>query len=324
VPADRESPPSRATPAAYARALLHLLTREPLVAFVLLGGAIFGLYAAAGRRQAEPAGTAPGAPPDRTIHITAADVETLRTNFRLSWKREPSLEEVGDLIETLVNEEVLFREGRALQLDRDDGVVRRRIIEKMTVLARPIAPSGDPGRDELRRWYELYPHRFRRPAQVTFEQRFFDPKKRPDAVADARAALAALGDAGAASPSALKAGDEFLLPRVMEDRSELQVAHLYGQDFEKRVQEAPLGRWTGPVASSFGQHLIYVSKRQAARLPSFEEAEKHVRADWLTVSTRGVKAAATALLPQYRLSLEGPEAGALEKARAVAPLLRRP
>jgi hypothetical protein len=306
---------------AYARALLHLSSREPLVAFLLLGAALFALHAAVSERH--EAAPSLGAPPDRHIAVTAADVDTLRANFRLAWRREPTVEETGDLLETFVNEEILFREGRSLGLDRDDGVVRRRIIEKMALLARPSVPTGDPSRDELRRWYQLYPHRFRQGPRLTFQQRFFDARKHPDAAGDARAALGALDEQQRTQAAGLVAGDEFVLPRVMEDKNDLQVAHLFGQDFLRALQAAPLQRWSGPVTSTFGQHLVFVSKRQDARMPAFEEVEMHVRADWLTVSTRGVKAAASTLLPSYRVTLEGPEAAALKAAAAVAPLVQR-
>jgi hypothetical protein len=306
---------------AYTRALIHLITREPLVAFLLLGGAIFGLHAALAERRRDDGAAAELAPPDRTVRVTPAEIETLKTNFRLAWKREPSVEETGDLVETYVNEEILFREGRALGLDREDGVVRRRLIEKMTLLARPNAPAPEPSQDELRRWYEQYPHRFRQGPRLSFEQRFFDGKKHEDAAADARAALAGLAGAKLTSAAALAAGDEFVLPQVMDDKNDLQVAHLYGQEFLTALQAAPLGRWSGPVASTFGQHLVFVSKRTGERMPPFEEIALHVKADWLTVATRGVKAAAATLLPHYRVALEGPDAAALTKARAVAPLL---
>ena len=111
----------------------------------------------------------------RTVVVATSDVDAARASFRAASKREPSPQELADLVQGVISEELLFREGLALGLDRDDRVVRRRVIEKMTALARPTAPDSDPPRDELARHYQLYQHRFAQPAAVSFEQLSFDP-----------------------------------------------------------------------------------------------------------------------------------------------------
>jgi hypothetical protein len=59
-------------------------------------------------------------------------------------------------------------------------------------------------------------------------------------------------------------------------------------------------------------------------LPSFEEAEKHVRADWLTVETRGQRAAAESLSTRYQIRLDPSLPTELKQAPSLAPLLRGP
>lgn len=297
------------------------LFREPLVHFGILGALLFGLWGLVrrGGPEGQPISAAPVA---RVVTVRADDVEGLRAGFRTAWKREPTPGELGDLVLTFVNEELLFREGMAQELDRDDRVVRRRVIEKMTALARPTAP-GDPGREELRRWYQTYSHRFLRAATVTFQQIFFDPKRRGDAGAAARQALATLSDRGKDTPLPPGVGDSFVLPSLMTDKSAVELAHVFSPGFAAAVFDAPPGRWQGPVASSYGVHLVRVVSRAAERLPPFEEVEKHVRADWLTVETRGLRAAAESVLPRYDVVLPSELRSQLAALPALAPLLKR-
>ena len=145
--------------------------------------------------------------------IATSDIDAARAGFRAAQKRDPNPQELADLVQGVISEELLFREGTALGLDRDDRVVRRRVIEKMTALARPRAPDSDPPREELARHYQSYRHRFVQPAAVSFEHLYFDPARRGDATAAASQALAALGKAGAADPPPAGAGDTFVLPR---------------------------------------------------------------------------------------------------------------
>jgi hypothetical protein len=302
------------------------LLREPLLHFALLGGAIFALWAALHRSppdQLDEASAGGDRSVSRTVVVTAADVDTMRASFRAAWKRDPDPDELADQIQAFVSEEMLFREGTALGLDRDDVVVRRRIIEKMTVLARPTGNRGEPSRDELARWYQVYRHRFRRPAELSFSQLYFDAKKRADPLAAAGRALAALSTNPDADAPALGAlGDSFVLPATMVDKTEVQVAHLFGEGFARALMAAPVGSWQGPQRSNFGVHLFRVTRRQPGRLPPFEEIEKHVRADWLTVETRGLRAAAESLSPRYEVRLDPALPAALGQSPALAPLLR--
>ena len=58
----------------------------------------------------------------------------------------PTAGELGRLVEDFVREEVLDREALARGLDLADLVVRRRLVQKMEVLAfQDSAPLGDAG-----------------------------------------------------------------------------------------------------------------------------------------------------------------------------------
>ena len=220
--------------------------------FAALGAMLFALSALARRGAADRRAQAP-APVRRTVVIATSDVDAARASFRAASKREPSPQELADLVQGVISEELLFREGLALGLDRDDRVVRRRVIEKMTALARPTAPDSDPPRDELARHYQLYQHRFAQAAAVSFEQLYFDPARRGDATAAASQALAALDKAGAADPAPAGVGDASVLPATMKRRSQLELAHLMGEGFATAVFAAPIGRWHGPVPSPAGR-----------------------------------------------------------------------
>jgi hypothetical protein len=299
------------------------LHKEPLVHFALLGGLIFGVWTLARKGRVEGSQPAASAPVSRTVEVTARDLEAQRAEFRLAWKREPDAAELGELVSNLVDEEVLYREAVAQGLDRDDKLVRRRLVEKMTALARPSAPAAQPSREELERWYRTYSHRFRRPTTVTFDALFFDPKRRADAGADATRVLAPLAKAAPSAPAPRDTGDTFILSNATTDQTELELAHLLGETFARAVMAAPVGRWQGPVTSRYGAHLVRVTRRTPERLPPFEEIEQRVRADWLTVETRGQRAAAATLLPRYEVVLPDDLRQKVAAAPALAPYLAR-
>jgi hypothetical protein len=55
--------------------------------------------------------------------------------------RSPTASESDRLVADYVREEVLYREALALGLDRDDLVVRRRLVQKMEMLALRDGPG---------------------------------------------------------------------------------------------------------------------------------------------------------------------------------------
>lgn len=127
------------------------ILREPLVQFLLLGAALFALTLL-GR------GGGAGGGSDKTIVVTADKVALLKGGFVLDNGRAPTDAEVRRLIEVYVREEVLVREARAQGLDRDDSIVRRRLVQKMEfAVAEPPAPADAA----LEKYLAQHPESFR-------------------------------------------------------------------------------------------------------------------------------------------------------------------
>ncbi len=91
---------------------------------------LFGLYAVVHPRNPE---TAP-----RRIEVTAGQIETLKETWKRQWFRPPTSEELKGLVDAYIYEEVLKREAIALGLDRDDPVIRRRLVQKYEFLTEDL------------------------------------------------------------------------------------------------------------------------------------------------------------------------------------------
>ena len=76
-------------------------------------------------------------------------------------------------------------------------------------------------------------------------------------------------------------GDTFMLQRYYPERSEQEVAKLFGREFARAVFALSTGQWHGPVLSGYGMHLVYVHGRSHAPPPPFEAVKERVTQDWL-------------------------------------------
>jgi hypothetical protein len=250
------------------------LIRQPLVHFFVLGALLFVLFDVVN----DDAGGAPG-----EIVVDANRIEALVSRFERTWQRPPSLEERKGLIDSWVQEEMLYREGLALGLDRDDPVVRRRMAQKVDFMID--SGSRAPDEDELAAWFEAHAENYRVPPRYAFEQVFFSPERHDDLAATVRQALAAL-DAGVEAPE----GDAMLLPGRVELASVPQISRIFGSDFVAELEAQPVDRWAGPVRSSYGLHLVRIEQKMPAHLPPLDEVRSAVERDWLQSQSEQAKA----------------------------------
>ena len=184
---------------------------------------------------------------------------------------------MAGLVATLVDEELLAREARALGLDRDDTIVRRRLAQKMEFLAADTARMVEPGDADLRGFYAAHAERYRTVADTPFSQIYFSPRHRADAEGDAAEALRLASGGAAAWPAD---GDRLLLDNVYRDLDRRGVEGLFGPAFAESVFALPPGAWHGPVTSAFGVHLVRTSDLRPAQSRPFEDVRDAVTADW--------------------------------------------
>ena len=94
------------------------LISEPLLHFVVLGAGLFGLY-----QLVEPAQR-------QTIEVDAETVETIHDRLARRLGEEPSAAALDAELDAWIEAEMLYREALALGLDRDDPIVRRRMVQR--------------------------------------------------------------------------------------------------------------------------------------------------------------------------------------------------
>lgn len=242
------------------------LIREPLVHFLLGGAALFLLFGQVAGPSVER--------PDRIV-VSEDRVTMLIQTFERTWMRPPTEAELNGLVDDYVTEEVLYREALALGLDRDDLVVRRRMRQKMEFLNDGIAET-EPDDATLGAFLEAHPERFSVPPRLSFVQVFvsLDGAGSPDARAAEGLSRLRAGE----SPDAV--GDPTLLPRDVRAATPMQVSRRFGVPFAERLVDVPEGEWSGPVASSFGLHLVKITERTPGRLPALAEVRNAVTREW--------------------------------------------
>lgn len=236
---------------------LRTWMREPLLHFILIGAAIFVGYKIAGKPVAPVNITQTDS---RRIVVDETKLHELMIEFEQNQGRAPSRVELSQLVDDWVRQEVLCRSALAAGVDRNDPVIRQRLVNLMQWYLAGQGADGEPGQDSLRNYYEHDPAGTTN--TLSFEQIFFNPATRDSVLMDARKTLDLLQAGKLTGVEAVRTRGDPLVPGGDKAAEELQqgraedLATNFGMPFIELVRRMPLDSWSGPVQSSKGWHLV--------------------------------------------------------------------
>ena len=246
------------------------LLKEPLLHFLVLGALLFAVYSWLNRSLPDNKSAA------GTVRITSNEIAWLKETWSRQWQREPTRDELRGLVTDFLKEELLAREARALGLDQNDTIVRRRLAQKLEFLVQDTSRLAEPTEEDLRRFYEANPERFQTDARISFTHVFFSREKRANAATEAKAALSDLSRG--ANPADF--GDRLLVDSELVDADMQSVAGQFGREFADAVFTLKPGAWNGPIESGYGLHLVRVSEVKPANRREFSQVKTQVLERW--------------------------------------------
>ncbi|MYM62934.1 peptidyl-prolyl cis-trans isomerase [Pseudomaricurvus sp. HS19] len=272
-----------------------LWLREPLVHFAVAGVALFALYS-----YLNPDAFVD----DTTIVVDQARIQQLRQRFMSTWQREPTQQELAGLVDSFVTEEVLYRQAMALGLDAGDGVIRRRLSQKMEFISLDASALSPPSDAELTQFLQAHRSRYQLDALFSFEQVYINTDG-PEAqwqqyLQDLQQQLLDGSEV---------VGDRSLLERSYRQVPAYRMKATFGEAFAQGVEELALNQWQ-PVASGLGMHLVRLTAVVPPRLPELAEVRDALQRDWQDNKSREVKAAMIDnLRRQYTVVIEADRDG---------------
>jgi hypothetical protein len=243
--------------------------KEPLLHFLVLGALVFSLYGFIG----------PDAPGDDEILVTRGQQEHLVTAFTRTWQRPPTQTEFTGIVDDWIREEIAYREGLSMGLDTNDTIIRRRLRQKLEVLAEDIISMVEPTEEILRDYLDENREAYTLEPTYTLRQVYFNVDERGAAVQqDVEQALLMLEtDSSLTNPEEL--GDRLSLPYRYVNQREGALAGTFGREFVDGLRGLEPGKWGGPIRSGYGLHVVYIEKFSPERALTLEEAERDVRRD---------------------------------------------
>lgn len=258
--------------------------REPLLHFMVLGILLFAADHVLFAREDDP----------RTITIGAQVDQEAKQTFKAARGRDPNAEELTALRKVWLDNEVLYREGLALQVDKGDTGIRERVIFKALSIVDANLQRPAPDDKVLRDWFEKRRSKYDEPVRFDFQEAVLSD----DNTQVAAQAFAMALNAG--NPGDAKAG-----LRVFKGRPKANVLQSYGAEFAKALEQSPPGEWRAQMTRE-GWRVIQLTALTPGKPAVFENLHGVVFQDWTdAVMAEQRSAAVDALAKKYTLRVEG-------------------
>jgi hypothetical protein len=258
--------------------------REPLLHFLLIGGVLFGLDHLRNGGDEDAL----------TIVVGAAVDKEARELFMTNRGREPNAQELTALRKVWLDNEVLYREGLALKLDRGDTAIRERVIFKALSVVDADTRPAQGNEAVLRQWFEAHRAKYDEPARYDFQEAVLAGEHTP-------ARVQALVDTLVSGAG----GDLEAGLRVFKGRPQANIDYTYGADFGKAMAKATPGVWQA-IEAKDGWHAVRVEAITPPRPADFEAVRQAVQQDWLDGTMAEQRSAAVRKLAgKYKIRFEG-------------------
>ena len=113
---------------------------------------------------------------DKTIYISNEEVIALINTWSLQVGREPNNDEIRSIIDSLIEEEILYREALRLGLDSEDRIIKRRLAQKISFL-REETSIAPPKNEELQLFFDKNIDSYVFPERFTFTHLYFSSER---------------------------------------------------------------------------------------------------------------------------------------------------
>jgi hypothetical protein len=243
-------------------AAVRAFGREPLMHFALLGALIFAIDAS----------LRPPAKDDKVITVTKAMRQSYIDNFDEDKERVPADSELAKMIDSWIASEILYREGKALGVDRGDDMIRDRVAFKLQLLIFDQVRVAQPTEEQLRAWFAANHERFDEPEEVGF---YLTP------ATDEATARHRLEDIVAQRETEELRNQT----RAILGRPVASLSASFGEGFRDALLAMPQGQWS-VVQSREGWHVVRLDSRRPGALANFETVREDVAKIWHTEETR--------------------------------------
>jgi len=263
---------------------MRKILTDPLVYFLALGLGLFMLFNLVASDEAAYDSKVINVDRDALLTFVQYRSRAFEPQAAAARLDGMSEEELKRLVSDYVREEALHREAKALGVDKNDYIIKRRMIQSIEFITDGFVTAAvDVSDDDIAAHYEANREDYYINPYVTFTHVFFDGERHggDGTFALATAKLAELNEQQVPFSDAPGHGDRFPYFLNYVERDPQFVASHFGPEMAQAVLalEPAEATWHGPFESEYGMHLVQLSRKAEGRYPELADIEAVVRDD---------------------------------------------
>ncbi|WP_237443164.1 peptidylprolyl isomerase [Sinobacterium norvegicum] len=162
----------------------------------------------------------------------------------------------------------------ALGMVESDLVVRRRMVQllEQNLMLGEVVMFSDR---QIEQYYDQHKSSFIKETKIALEHVFFAADNGGTEVAFQRSQAAIKALSGGNVAGALN-GEMFIHGQHLPLQTERQYRRIFGGDFSRAIQSLTLSQWSGPIASSFGWHVVKLKERSVEQPKPLSEVAAEI------------------------------------------------
>lgn len=241
------------------RELIRKLLNEPLVQFLLIGSAIYGVLSFSGDRRP----------------LVIDEARFLESRLKMTSLLDPTgpeAERNREADSRVIVDELLYREALRRGMEVDDPVVRQHLAQKMLTITEELhLASRRHSEAKLQKIFDELSVSWASPPRMSFCH-FYSRAgwKRGDIARITRRRSDCKG----------VRSDAFALGAQFSGWTRDEIEARFGAEFSAAVFDARPGAWVGPVESAYGSHLVLVLAKEAGAPADFASRRADVVREW--------------------------------------------
>lgn len=248
--------------------MVQRIIRDPLFVFLLLSVAIFFYYSVV---------TDPEETGDNVVVLTDGDIDRLVDVYQRTWNSPPDSLALTRLIEQEIRNEIFYNEGLKMNLDHNDEIIRRRLVQKYEFLIKDLSDNTGATEEQLESFYQDEIQRYQSQPLFTFEQYYFSPDKSDNPKDRAQAFYKQVVDG--VSPKELQY-DPMHIGIHQPNKALSQLMQSFGKKFSEQIEASEGLGWLAPIESGYGWHVVQLIRRDAPEILPFEDVRDQVSQDY--------------------------------------------
>jgi PPIC-type PPIASE domain len=259
------------------------ILKQPLIQFLFIGAFLFSAYAFLNPDDARLSSAKQlVVSKDDIIEFMQYRSKAFKPAYFAKQLAQMPATEKKRLIDDFVREEVLYQEAKNLNLDKDDYVIKRRLVQKYEFMLNGLVKENSHITDEaLNIYYEKNKSQYTIEPAICFTHVYVaDKTKNPVAKRRAHELLKQLNEENVSIADALPYGDRFLYHRNYLNQSKELIQSHFGKSMgDDLFKKDKANKWQGPIQSDHGYHLVKIHRKRLARTPEISEIKSRVKQD---------------------------------------------